>query len=165
MSAQRDLGCLSCVSYTSMRFVSGYSRPTSSQMITQRKPMPPRSAKAERHPTTTIRKVSGGAKSAGPIALPKVTIARPNARRSAGNQGVAAETDVPCDGPSPAPSRMRVMSNARKEKTNTVATWTMAQLVASSARTVFVLGTPEKFWRWMYLVLCFSSTILPQSSR
>ncbi len=121
-----------------MRLVSGCSRPTSSQRITQRKPIPPSSAKAERHPTTTIRKVSGGAKTAGPIALPKVTTARPNALRSAGNQGVAAETDVPYDGPSPAHSTTRVMSNARKEKTNTVVTCTMAQLVASSARTIFV---------------------------
>src|SRR6266487_1465365 len=107
-------------------------------MITQRKPIPPSSANAERHPTTTIRKVSSGAKITGPTELPKVTMARPNALRSPGNQDVAAETEVPYDGPSPAPSTTRVRSNAGKEKTNTVATWTMAQLVASNARTFFV---------------------------
>jgi hypothetical protein len=121
-----------------MRLASACSRPTISQSITQSKPIPPSSAKAERHPTTTIRKVSGGAKSAGPTVLPKATTARPNALRLADNQGVAAETDVPYDGPSPAPSAIRVRSNAGNEKTNTVATWTIAQLVASSARTLFV---------------------------
>src|SRR6266487_3461939 len=81
------------VSETGLFTPAGRSRATSSQVTTQSAPTIPRDAKAMRHPTMTITKVSKGAKTAGPIALPKVTTPSPNARRSGGNHFDAARSE------------------------------------------------------------------------
>src|SRR3989440_5201289 len=83
---QRVLRRAPCVSCTGVLLSARRSRATTSQMTTHSAPMPPSNAKAERHPTATIMKVSNGAKTTGPIELPKVITPRPNARRSGGSQ-------------------------------------------------------------------------------
>src|SRR6266699_517288 len=138
---QRVLRRATCVSCTGALLSARRSRATTSQITTQSAPMPPSNAKAERPPTATIMKVSNGTKTTGPIELPNVITPRPNARRSGGSQGAAAVTDVPEDGPSPAPSTARVRSKAGKEMTKSVANCTRAQVVARRARTFFVPTT------------------------